>query len=122
MNDRACKDCGDKVYDFQTGERCSKCQTVHSVRVSAEARLAAAKSEREALEISKQNRVVIHKKLKKRIALIWLALWVTMGAGYAMFQRHSGSKGCVYRSIASIANPGFVLGCELFRERWEIGK
>lgn len=30
-----------------------------------------------------------------------------------------GRSGCVYKSIAPLLNPGYVIGCELFRKRFE---
>jgi hypothetical protein len=28
-------------------------------------------------------------------------------------------SGCIYRSISALSNPGYILGCELFRRRFE---
>jgi len=47
------------------------------------------------------------------------------GACITIDARTNGQNGCVYRSISSLANPGYVLACELFRKRFEyesIGK
>ena len=38
------------------------------------------------------------------------------------FKRVSDSNGCIYKSILAFTNLGHIIGCELLRARWEIGK
>lgn len=67
-------------------------------------------------------------KLSKEIgiALAYLSAWV-FGVGFLMGffatidARTNNQTGCVYRSVSSLANPGYVMACELFRKRYEYG-
>lgn len=65
------------------------------------------------------------KNLRVNIA-IGMAWWffgaVAVGAINALHERSLNGTGCVYKSLASFTSPGYILGCELFRKRFEYGK
>lgn len=55
-------------------------------------------------------------------ALMWLGLGFVTGGIVTAEERDKGGTGCVYKSIASVVSPGYIIGCELFRKRWNLGK
>jgi hypothetical protein len=55
------------------------------------------------------------------VTLGLLATGFLFGAATTASERDSGKEtGCVYKSVASIINPGYILGCEFFRKRFEV--
>lgn len=51
----------------------------------------------------------------------WFAIGFLLGALTSGAERdHGRETGCVYKSIASFTNPGYIVGCELFRKRFEV--
>ena len=54
--------------------------------------------------------------------IVMLALWLTMGLVLGSIrsieQDDRGNKGCEYKTLAAFVNPGYMLGCELFRKRF----
>lgn len=118
-----CTDCGGAVYDFNAGRRCGDCQRAFSKQVAAQAELAVTEIEIKNQEKKSSLAATVKKMRWRLIMTIWFIAWSLFGGGWALYERYHGdSKGCVYRSLASLTNVGFVIGCELLRERWEIGK
>lgn len=125
-----CTSCGTKFYACRGESVCDSCQKVKTSAAIAQHEMVKAKADREAAEHSlrameiKKNLVVEKARRNWRVyGLIWFTCWTIAGGVFALYERYSGDgKGCVYRSVSSVINPGFVLGCELLRERWEIGK
>jgi len=75
---------------------------------------------------------------KKQVALIVFLSWNVIGfiislyiqwnqqckrvEGYSVLQCEQVHENCIYRSIAGFTNLGYVVACELYRSRFEIGK
>ena len=65
---------------------------------------------------------------KKEISIglaIWFFVGFLIGAFSSCIERYAyrpedRRSGCVYKSIAAFTNVGYVLGCETFRERFEM--
>lgn len=55
----------------------------------------------------------------------WSATGFMFGAMNTLMERDTvfgtrqAKSGCIYRSVAPLLNPGYVLACELFRVRFE---
>lgn len=111
--------CGSCEARFYTGGRiqkyCDDCQ-------KARTKLVVSKIESETIQFIETQVVNVIKHKKKIFFFRWMLIWFLIGASFAFYKRNENEKGCVYRSIGSFINPGYLLGCEMFRERWEIGK
>lgn len=56
------------------------------------------------------------------LTLAWFFGGAMLGALNAAGERSNGGAGCIYRSVGSFTNPWYIVGCELFLKRFEIGK
>lgn len=119
----SCANCNARFYNLRGETHCDSCQKVATAAKVAAMDLKASQDSLHAMEIKKTLIITKAKRYWRQYSLIWFSCWTLAGGAWALYERYSGdNKGCVYRSAASILNPGFVLGCELLRERWEIGK
>jgi hypothetical protein len=122
---KTCIDCQASFYAFYSGTRCPDCQSSKTKLANAEKLRKIAEEDLKSAEARAKLpalQVQIVKTWKKEILIGILSVGVIVGAVNAIFQRNDGKSGCIYRSISSIISPGYVLGCELFRARFEVGK
>lgn len=66
------------------------------------------------------------------VILLWNVMGLVIGSMASVMERDArtynqktntytedGKTGCVYKSVSAFTNIGFILGCELFRERFD---
>jgi len=62
---------------------------------------------------------------RKEIIIYSAAGWFLFGvicgmANSALLRDLNLGTGCIYKSVMSLSNPGYILGCEFVRKRFEI--
>jgi hypothetical protein len=64
------------------------------------------------------------KRHASEIAIV-TSIWWGTGALISIIHQFGGINGrekCVYKSIGAFLNPGWIIACELYRERFEVMK
>lgn len=129
-DDKNCASCEKSFYGRSNVKYCEACQKAKTENAIAtiekqaiEDQIEAVKKRTELAKVEGQFIFQVLKGQNKKIAFYYLAIWLGIGICYAFYAReHDKLTGCIYRSVGSFINPGYIVGCELFRERWEIGK
>lgn len=118
-----CVDCGTNLYDHNgLQRRCHTCQPAYSKKVAAQTLYEVENIEFK-IKVQKARLVgLVKKHLTLKVIGIWIIFWLMFGCVMTAIERTKGQTGCVYSSLASITNIPYLLGCELFRDRFQLGK
>lgn len=129
-DDKICIACSARFYGYSISLYCDECQhakTKNSVSVienkNLDDALAVAEKKKQLENLHFDSVMNTLKGKNRLVVLYWIIGWLSIGVGVAFYNRgETKNTGCIYRSIGSFVNPGYIVGCELFRERFEIGK